>query len=376
MGYQDKSLFVVDCSTDCVFPCDFEQFDACVKYTMPEISCYGIPGYADNPSFPLSAAVYKIGSGSCEFIKKNFNDISGIPGVVGAIVPTYDAVSALISWSSKLSSDQIVSTAPLYCLGSNLSPSGYLLQNRAMNWGLQNTGNNQGSFYYNLDNIINTLPGDIQYLGSDIKLVGRSTGVVNTLHAQASSINGAFPVTMDMMPGHVEFTMNFNTPTGQIQLTNTVALAGMAQIGPFNAPMQVQDYGTYNGGRGIKQSQVDELLALKICGLDTYIQNLRYINITPCEGISYPDQQITTAVGVQHSWICKHEKRLNNIGGETVKGYFCVAECETESYDTTIQEWIKATTETICQILDVQKQHDDRLTEVEAKIAAILLKLG
>ena len=373
----DRSLYLTECPGNCVFPCDFDQYDSCVRWTQRQkIDCYGIDSYDDNARQNLSDVVYKIGAGSCAFIKANFNDVSCLPGIIAPVaLPTYEAVNALRDWACNLNTSQIASSAPLYCLGNNLSPSGYVLQSRGMNWGLQTTGDT-ASFYYNLDEIIRDLPGDIQFMGADVKLIGRSSGSVTTMHQQANSLSGAFQVDLGMVPGHVEFKLNFSSPTGQIILENTVAIGGLSNAGPFNSTMYVRDYGSYQNQGTMTLNQREELMALKLCGLDSYVQNLRYINLTPCEGITYPDTNIVTVIGVQHGWMCSHERRLNNIGAEKIQGLFCDITCDKEFYETTLQEWANTQDKRDCtqdqEIADLKQQ----VAEQKAQIEQILKKLG
>lgn len=362
--------YKVGCPDKCNYPCDHQQYDSCVEYTYPDIDCFGVK--ADGQD--LGEVVYRVGAGTCEFIKKNVNDLGPLPGY-GGIVPTYDAVTGVINYLANINSDNIQCKAPLYCLGSNLSPSGYILQNRGMQWGMQPSGD-LGNFYYDLSPVLENLPGDVQFLGADIKVIGRSTGTVQSQHAQSNSTSGAMMLTANMMPGHAEFKLNFNTPTGQIVLENTVALAGIGQVGPYNSTLQVKDYGTYQSQGSLSQTQVSELQNLKLCSLETYVKNLQYINISPCEGIEYPDRNIPTVVGVQGGWLCNHEKRLNNIGAEKVTGHYCDEACDKLTYITSLQEWINKKDEEICAIQKLNSEQDERIKELEAKVEKILKILG
>ena len=117
----DRSLYLTECPGNCVFPCDFDQYDSCVRWTQRQkIDCYGIDSYDDNARQNLSDVVYKIGAGSCAFIKANFNDVSCLPGIIAPVaLPTYEAVNALRDWdrflrvkltpSSFLKPNQIIS---------------------------------------------------------------------------------------------------------------------------------------------------------------------------------------------------------------------------------------------------------------------------
>lgn len=363
--------YKVGCPDKCNYPCDHQQYDSCVAYTYPANDCFGIK---DNDEQNLGEVVYKVAGGTCEFIKRNVNDLGLLPGY-GGIVPTYEAVNSLIEYASNLNSDNIQCRAPLYCLGSNLSPSGYILQNRGMQWGMQPSGD-LGNFYYDLSPVLQDLPGDVQFIGADIKVIGRSTGTVQTQHAQSTSLSGAMQLTAAMMPGHAEFKLNFNTPTGQIILENTVALGGLGQIGPFNSTLQVKDYGTYQNKGGLTETQVNELQNLKLCSLETYVKNLQYINISSCEGIEYPDKNIPTVVGVQAGWLCSHERRLNNIGAEKITGHYCDQDCDKLTYITTLQEWIAKKDEEICAIQKVNDEQNVRISELEAKVEKILKMIG
>lgn len=358
----------------CSLPCLYGGiYDQCVGYTGFGIEYFNIKSYDLDKNQNLQEVIFKIGTGTEKFIKSNVVDISPLLKCTDkAGRTTTKGLQEVINWAGNLNSNDYFINSPLFCLGSNVSSQGLILGTRGFTYEL--TGNVAGTtFTYNLEEATQNLPSGIEFQSAEIIIEGSNPGSSRTILGRSSEIIGGITLTESNYPAIAHFKLNYYTEAGQIELTQSVGPLRGGNMPTQSASFLVKSYNnTASGDLKLKGTDYYTLVNGTICSLKQFAESLRYIQISDCGDIKYPNKHISSVIPVMGSWVCSHEKRLNDIGNEKIKEWLCDDTCKERLVSITLQEWITKKDQKICELEGKVTNHEKRIVELEGQVKKIL----
>lgn len=350
-----------NCKPDCLQ----ETPGGCLPYTSDtSFSLLGIESalVADSD---IQDNFIKLATAYVEFIEKNEIDL-GCSG--NGTAQSYEAIKALLAWSCELTTDDIGTTANMYCLADGISVSAAKIKNKTFSWSTQ--GLTDGVNYnYNLSDTLDNLPQGFTLNSVSVKANGQRGGSSKTLLAESKEAIGGFKLRPDNYPVNVTTTLSLGTPDGEVQMEKKIALTGNYTSEAYTSALDIKDLSNNNNFSVTSQTQFNEIMASSYCHIKELYDNLRNIEIADCEYVQYADGHINTVLQTHSGKICEALDRLKHIGNEKISYTDCSDDCGISVKERTIQEAFNATGEDICDLLSRMKSLEARVLELETQIS-------
>lgn len=352
--------FCKNCKPDCLQ----ETPGGCLPYTATNsFPCVGIKSAMEEDS-DIQDNLIKIAQTYCEFVESNQVDLKCFGN---GTAQSYDAVKAMIDFLCNLNTDNIGTSANMYCLSDGISVSAAKIQNKAFTWSTQSLSDGV-NYTYNLSEIIDNLPTDFVVNSVSVKANGARNGSAKTLLASTKEPIGGFKLKPDNYPVNITTELSLGTPDGEVTLMKKVALTGNYTSEPYRSNLDIQDLSNNTNFTVTSQTQFNEIMSSAYCHIKELYDNLRNISIADCEYIQYADGHINTVVQTQSGKICEALDRLTHIGQEKISYSDCDDNCGTTLREVTIQEAFDLSGEDICDLLRRVKSLESRVLELETQV--------
>ena len=353
----------------CQIPCNYgNQWDQCTGYSGHEVDCFGILSYKDDKTQNLRDVIYKTAYGTCQYIKQNVVDISCLFDCPdGKLVPVNQGLQDVLSWACQLNTNDFSVKAPLFCLGTNVSPQGLILGTRGFTYEMTGEAS-RSTFTYNLENVASNLPEGITFNGVEILLEGVGVGNSRTIKAISSELSGGFEVTDDMFPAMVNIKAMYYTDSGEIRLEQQVGPLYGGTLPTQSSGFFVKDFSAAQTTNNISGTQYLTLLNGQVCSMKQFIEQLRYVQVTDCGVIKFPSKLVTSVIPVMAGWLCKHQDRLDDIGSEIINKQLCDDQCKERLVPIALQAWATEKDEEVCELKAKVVALDKRVVELEIAV--------
>lgn len=349
-----------NCKPDCLQ----EIPGGCLPYTADvSMDCVGIKSALIEDS-DIQDNLIKIGLEYCDFYEKNKVDLLCFGQET---VQSYDAVKKLLLWACELNTDDISTSANMYCLSDGISVSAARIKNKSFSWSTQ--GLSDGVNYnYNLSETLDNLPQDFILNSVSVKANGQRGGSSKTLLASSKEAIGGFKLKPDNYPVNITTVLSLGTPDGEVTLEKKVSLTGNYTSEPYRSNLDIKDLSNNTNFEVTSQTQFNEIMSSAYCHIKELYDNLRNIEIADCEYVQYADGHINTVIQTHSGKICEALDRLKHIGNEKITYTDCDDNCGITPREVTIQEAFNSTGSDICDLLKRMKSLEARVTDLETQI--------
>lgn len=353
-----------NCKPDCLS----ETPGGCLPYTATEdIDCLGIKSALKEDS-DIQDNLVKTGKAFCEFLRNNTVDLSCLQGDLdNPLQQSYVAVEKLLEFACNLNTDQVGTSANLYCLKDGISVSAAKIKDKSFTWSTQALSDGV-NYTYNLSNVIENLPSGFVVNSVSIKANGNRVGSSKTLLNSSSEAIGGFKLRPDNYPVNITTELNIGTPDGQITMEKKVALTGNFTSEPYRSNLSIKDFSNNANFSAVTQTEFNEAVASAYCHLKELYDNLRNVEVADCEYMQFADGHISTVIATLAGKLCEALDRITHLGNEKISYHDCDDACGTTIREVTLQEYADLTGIDICNALTRIKVLEGQVAELQLQI--------
>lgn len=346
---------------DCNSSCAENVADSCIVWTGASIPILKIEkgkAYSTN-IVNLANELVKVVEATAN-LKCLFNGC----GEVEVDIPT--AVQILIDKICEISTDDIINKSSMNCIsgGASSAESTYFLgRNSLISTSPTATG---GNFVYDATEVTSGLPDE--YTISRVNVTVRGNQINgNSLVASSNSPQGIIAIPNQRYPALAEIGITANTPSGIVQLTQTIALVSSATQINSLYEFDIVDYGGA-GTTALNLTTAISNMAATICQTKTDVNTLKNIQISDTEFLKFPSKKRDAVVGVIVAELDEVIDDVSKPGNFKVFGKLCSEGCGDTTVEQSLQAVLDGYGQTVCNLVAQVNEMIIRINTLEARV--------
>lgn len=312
--------------------------DSQVLYTGADILCCNI-----KKGEYYNEVTVKLANTLCTWIEQNIDVSCLLEGTCGncdPLVKIPDAIKVIVNTLCNLTTDKVYFQEDLNCLLSG--GDGSKLIGKSLKYSVNSAGS-KSNIELDLNNVKSNLPLGYQVGDINTKIWGTpKNGRSILVDTDKSAIS--LSVDYDRYPIKLESKVRYNTPNGTVDLTHKSVIDTPVD----NSSIYNDDIQDLTSKNSTTLTEVINIIGSELCTAIAELSNLKNIQISGCENITYNTTDIKGIVGIHSSVLCDHEEKLTNLEKTVIKD--CSDDCGERTISLDLQAAILKLSEEICSL--------------------------